>query len=52
MYRVTRDRYSFFVGPDVEPVMAVPDGATVVFELSGPIFTRLALRHVGEVEQR
>ena len=32
MYRVTREKISFFVGPDVEPVMEVPDGATVVFE--------------------
>jgi Kef-type K+ transport system membrane component KefB len=33
-------------------VLPLVIGATVVFELSGPIFTRLALRHVGEVEQR
>ena len=32
MYRVTRDNHIFFVGPDVEPVMQVPNGATVVFE--------------------
>ncbi len=32
MFRVTRDKHIFFVGPDVEPVMEVPDGATVVFE--------------------
>jgi amidase len=32
MFRVARDKHIFFVGPDVEPVMEVPDGATVVFE--------------------
>ncbi len=32
MYRVTREKYSFFVGPDIKPVMEVPNGATVVFE--------------------
>ena len=32
MFRVTSDKHIFFVGPDVEPVMEVPDGATVVFE--------------------
>jgi len=32
MFRVTRDQHNFFVGPDVEPVMEVPNGATVVFE--------------------
>ena len=32
MFRVTRNKHIFFVGPDVEPVMEVPDGATVVFE--------------------
>jgi amidase len=32
MFRVTRDKHIFFVGPDVEPVMEVPDGSTVVFE--------------------
>jgi acetamidase/formamidase len=32
MFRVKRDKQAFFVGPDVEPVMEVPDGATVIFE--------------------
>lgn len=32
MLPVSRDKHSFFIGPDVEPVMVVPDGATVVFE--------------------
>lgn len=32
MHRVTREKTSFFVGPEVEPVLEVPDGATVVFE--------------------
>ena len=32
MYRVNRKNISFFVGSDVEPVMEVPNGATVIFE--------------------
>ena len=32
MFRVKRDQHIFFVGPDVEPGMEVPSGATVVFE--------------------
>jgi len=32
MLRISRDKHSFFIGPDVEPVMIVPDGAIVVFE--------------------
>jgi acetamidase/formamidase len=32
MFRVKRDKQVFFVGPDNEPVMEVPTGATVVFE--------------------
>jgi acetamidase/formamidase len=32
MFRVTRDKHIFFVGPDVEPAVEVPSGATVVFE--------------------
>jgi hypothetical protein len=34
MFRVKRDKQAFFVGPDIEPVMKVPDGATVIFETS------------------
>lgn len=33
-------------------VMPLVIGATVVFELSGPVFTRLALRRLGEAQQR
>jgi amidase len=32
MFRVKSDKQAFFVGPDIEPVMNVPDGATVIFE--------------------
>jgi len=32
MFQVKRDKHIFFVGADVEPVMVVPDGATVLFE--------------------
>ena len=32
MLRVSRDSLNYFVGPDVEPAMEVPDGATIVFE--------------------
>jgi acetamidase/formamidase len=32
MFRISRDRLSYFVGPEIDPVMEVPDGATVVFE--------------------
>lgn len=34
MLRITRDKRSFFVGPDVEPAMVVSNGAIVVFETS------------------
>ena len=32
MHRVTKDNHFFFVGPDVEPVVEVHNGAKVVFE--------------------
>lgn len=32
MFRIARDRLSYFVGADVDPVIEVTDGATVVFE--------------------
>jgi hypothetical protein len=33
-----------------EIIVPVVVGATVIFELVGPVFTRLALRRVGEAE--
>lgn len=32
MLRISRDKQNFSIGPDLEPVMVVPDGSTVVFE--------------------
>ena len=34
MLRVPRNKRSFFIGPDIKPVMVVPNGAVVVFETS------------------
>ena len=46
MALVASSRYPQFA----DVVLPLVIGATVVFELSGPIFTRLALRRVGEAK--